>query len=185
MKAQRVEYKSAYGIPLSHNPYNELREIEIQKTKKQKKKLASMGKCPICMEDKLLYSLLCNHQFCLDCQQRWTKNCAICRKVFNVETKHQEMIQIVEEIDPLTQQYLEQNTLACPRCGIRCVHIGGCSYVTCTLCKNSFLWNGPREGSISNDICLFLLEFAKVVCVLSIPFLGIYSSIMLISKNRS
>ena len=48
--------------------------------------------CPICLDTfKNIKKLSCNHDFCKDCIDKWTKNtCPLCRKVIINQRKEQE-----------------------------------------------------------------------------------------------
>ena len=108
------------------------------------------------------------------------------KKISNKEKKCEAIETIsshLGNVDSLTQDYIDRYTLSCPRCGIRCVQVGGCNDVTC-LCKHSFLWNGPKEGTILNDISVFTLELLTVLIVLSVPFIIIYCRINFIFKKE-
>ena len=40
------------------------------------------NECPICLEEKMLYSTECNHKYCLNCLSK-IKYCSLCRKTLN------------------------------------------------------------------------------------------------------
>ena len=165
------------------NTYQSLAETQqINFNQRRLKKKQRIALCPICMLKKKLTPLECGHKFCKDCQKRWPERCATCRQIIIQKEKKLEETCFTEEVDVLTQDYLTQYTQPCPGCGIPCVHVGGCLFVTCASCKYRFIWRGKKEGSFTADLYVFFCELATLAYILSITFI-IYLSIMLIKKN--
>lgn len=111
-------------------------------------KLSGFVWCPRCPSGGIA-SDRCDEAICADCGYQF---CKVCKQNWN---GHQGLScsELQESDAGKTMAWVEQHTRQCPKCAVGIVHDGGCSHMTCQMCKYQFCWlcMGPYKDKYTME----------------------------------